>query len=104
MKVSLLRLAAVAAGILAIAVGAALATDRSPRARADAVITACASKAGGHVRVVATAASCHHGEAVLRWNVTGPKGDPGSAGPPGPPGPPGQPGPAGPAGPTGPAG
>src|SRR5215831_5978169 len=98
MKVSLFRLAAVAAGILAIAVGAALATDRNPRARADAVVTACAAKGGGAIRVVATAARCRRGETVLRWNVAGPKGEPGPAGAAGPAGPTGPPGPAGPTG------
>jgi hypothetical protein len=104
MKVSLVRAVAVATAALAVvAVGAALATDRSPRARADAVITACEKK-GGELRVVAATAGCRRRETLLRWNVAGPKGDPGPAGPAGDRGPAGSAGAAGATGAIGPQG
>jgi hypothetical protein len=97
MKWSLLRLSAVAAVALAVLVGAALATDRTPGARTGAAVVACTAK-NGRLRVVAGANACRRGESVLRWNVAGPKGDPGPQGAPGAVGPAGPPGPAGAAG------
>jgi hypothetical protein len=95
---------------LVLAVGAALAAQRSPQRRAEGVINACVKKPGGRVRVVSGPAQCRRGEQPVFWSVqgprgvTGPAGPTGTAGPAGVAGPRGAEGPAGPAGPTGPVG
>ena len=80
MKRTLVRIAAGAAAILAVAAGAAYATGLdSPQ-----VIQACQGK-NGSLRVVAAAADCKAGETAIAWNTQGPQGPPGPVG--GPPAP-----------------
>ena len=91
---------------LAAPAGGAVAVARTPQ---DAVTTiqACASRAGGFLRLVARPSDCRRRERSVSWNVRGPQGAPGEAGrrgaagapgPGGPPGPTGEPGPKGPKG------
>ena len=80
MKRTLVRIAAGAAAILAVAAGAAYATGLdSPQ-----VIQACQGK-NGSLRVVAAAADCKAGDTAIAWNTQGPQGPPGPVG--GPPAP-----------------
>jgi hypothetical protein len=59
------------------------------------VITACANKHSGRVRLVSSATRCHHGEQKVSWNQKGVAGQTGAAG---------KTGATGPTGPTGAAG
>ena len=59
---------------LALGAGVAVAAHGSAGKRANGVIHACASKRGGHLRVVAAAGLCRKGEQALSWNVHGPAG------------------------------
>ena len=60
------------------------------------VISGCYLRSGGTLRVIDPATTtCRVGEALLTWNVQGPKGDTGPAGPQGPAGPEGPAGPQG---------
>jgi hypothetical protein len=69
------------------------------------VISGCYLRSGGTLRVIDPATTtCKVGEALLTWNVQGPKGETGLQGPAGPQGPIGPEGPAGPPGPAGPKG
>lgn len=101
------RLTLLAALVVMLACGAALAAHVATARRGSNVINACAKKQGGRLRVVAKPNACRRGEQPLSWNVQGPAGPPGPEGPAGPPGPAGEQGrqgEIGPAGPTGPAG
>jgi hypothetical protein len=103
MQSTLVRMLVVAVAALALLGSAAFATERSPSRRADDVVIACAKK-NGQIRIVASTTACRRPEGVVKWNVTGPKGDPGAKGDPGPKGDTGPPGPAGTQGPAGPIG
>ena len=69
----------------------------------DGTINGCYSTATGALRVL-DGGDCKANEKAVRWNQTGPKGDPGVAGPQGAQGPAGERGPQGVPGPIGPAG
>jgi len=88
---------------LAVPAGGAVAVARTPH---DAVTTiqACASRAGGFLRLVARPSDCRRRERSVSWNVRGPQGPPGEAGPTGTAGAPGVAGPSGPSGAPGPKG
>jgi hypothetical protein len=88
---------------LAVPAGGAVAVARTPQ---DAVTTiqACASRAGGFLRLVARPSDCRRRERSVSWNVRGPQGAPGVAGPAGAAGATGPRGPVGPSGEPGPKG
>ncbi|HUA10818.1 MAG TPA: hypothetical protein VMA83_02310 [Solirubrobacteraceae bacterium] len=71
-----------------------LALRRATGASKSATITTCVAHSGV-LRFVTSAARCHHGEKVLRWNVEGARGAEGKTGPEGKPGGEGKPGPEG---------
>ena len=79
MQSMLVRVLVMAVAALGLLGGAAFATEDGGTRRADAVITACATKQGT-LRVVSDASACRRNETALKWNVTGPKGDPGPKG------------------------
>jgi hypothetical protein len=65
----------------------------------------CAASNGSITHISSSSGlSCPHGQSVVFWNATGPKGAKGSPGAPGAPGPKGNPGAPGPAGAPGPSG
>jgi Collagen triple helix repeat (20 copies) len=115
-----MKLAAGAAAVVLVSVGAAVATAAIPGA--DGTIRACFEKKEGDLKVIDEGKSCKRGENLLVWNQTGPRGIQGVAGPQGPQGPQGpvgatgaqgamgatgpqgESGPAGPQGATGPQG
>ncbi|HSR09821.1 MAG TPA: hypothetical protein VLS90_00145 [Thermodesulfobacteriota bacterium] len=67
-------------------------------------IHGCYEKHSGHLRIVLAGTKCHHNEAAVQWNATGPAGPVGPQGAVGPQGPAGPVGPQGPRGPVGPQG
>ena len=79
MQSTLVRVLVVVVGALGLLGGAAFATEGKGTRRADAVIIACATKQGS-IRIVDTASACRRSETALKWNVSGPKGDPGAKG------------------------
>jgi hypothetical protein len=89
------RLAAVVAAALGLAVGAAGAALDA--LLDDGVVNACRSKSTGTLRVPSAGLSCRSDEQPLQWSVRGPAGPAGASGPAGP----ASVGPAGPAGPAG---
>jgi hypothetical protein len=68
------------------------------------VLDACVNPGNGDLRLVGPSTPCHHNEARVSWNITGPAGPAGPKGPTGSVGPVGPVGPMGPIGPQGPAG
>src|SRR4051794_12021067 len=83
MQRTLVRVLVVVGAALGLLGGAAFATEGNGTRRADAVITACATKQGV-LRVVSTTTACRRTETALKWNVAGAKGDTGPKGDPGP--------------------
>src|SRR5262249_27452284 len=98
------RLTLLAAFVLVLAGGAALAAHVATARRGGNVVNACVQKHSGRLRVVAKRKAGRRGEQRLQWNVQGPAGPPGPIGPQGPVGPTGAAGPAGEQGPRGEAG
>lgn len=97
-------------GALALLPVVAFAAGSTTPASASDVLTACAQKNVGQLRLVNNVNDCRKPEVSVQWNevgIQGPIGPVGPAGPAGPAGPQGEkgdPGPAGTAGPAGPAG
>ena len=70
--------AAIAAGVVVMGGGLALASKKPPKAvpiAADGTITACAKQPDGRLRLVAKASPCKKHEQVVTWNQKGPGSD-----------------------------
>jgi Phage Tail Collar Domain/Collagen triple helix repeat (20 copies) len=95
--------------LAAVGQGNFITIEPSPLNPASNLIMACANRATGDARIVASRTQCTEAETFLEWNVVGIQGATGPQGPAGPQGPPGiglrgATGPQGPAGPQGPPG